>query len=202
MKKSKADTAETRRRIVETAAKTFKSKGINATGVAEIMGAVGLTHGGFYRHFSSKEQLVAEASAVSMALMVDATRDAAAAGRSSLLKHMEEFLSVESRDNSLAGCPLVATGSELVRADAETRRVMTEGIEAMITVLAESSSMNDSLQRRDEALFTMASLIGALTLSRIVDDPLLSEQILCAGKRRLVDRDRSASPPESDVHVA
>jgi TetR/AcrR family transcriptional repressor of nem operon len=101
MKKSKAETAATRQRIVEVATQQFKVKGITATGVSEIMAAAGLSHGGFYRHFDSKEQLVAEACANSMGHVVNSAVNAAESGRDSLLAHLENFLSAGRRDNAL-----------------------------------------------------------------------------------------------------
>lgn len=185
MKKSKAETAQTRQRIVETAAQAFKSKGISATGVAEVMSAVGMTHGGFYRHFSSKEQLVAEACGVAMDIMVDSTQSAATKGRASMLKQLDAFLSNEARDDAAGGCPLTAMGSELVRADADTRQVVTEGIVSMIQALEVSSAQADAKARKDDAIFTLSSLIGSLTLARIVDDPTLSDRILAIARARL-----------------
>jgi AcrR family transcriptional regulator len=97
VKKSKAETAETRRRIVEIASKAFRSKGIAATGVAEIMAAAGLTHGGFYRHFSSKEELVADAVAMSLEQLVLDSEKAAEEGAEAALNHALEYLSPASR---------------------------------------------------------------------------------------------------------
>ena len=185
MKKSKVDTAATRRRIVEVAAKTFKTKGISETGVAEVMAAVGMTHGGFYRHFESKDQLVAEACATSMEVLVGAIETAALGGPESLLKHLEDFLTQDRPQNTLAECPLVAMGSEIVRADADTRRAASRGFESMIAILTEASTRKDVGKARDEALVTMSTMIGAVTMARIVDDPVLSEEILDSVRRRL-----------------
>jgi TetR/AcrR family transcriptional repressor of nem operon len=185
MKKSKAETAATRRRIVEIAAQAFKSRGIYATGVGEIMAAAGLTHGGFYRHFSSKEQLIAEACANSMDVLVESAEAAAEAGRESFLRHLEDFLSAEYRDDTLGGCPLVAMGSELVRADAETRQIASRGFEDLIDVIVKWNPASDPAAARAEAIFTLSSMVGAVTMSRIVDDPDLSNQILDAARRRL-----------------
>jgi TetR/AcrR family transcriptional repressor of nem operon len=136
VKKSKAETAQTRRRILEVAAQAFKSNGIHSTGVAEIMAAAGLTQGGFYRHFASKEQLVAEACADSMGALVESAEAASDAGDASFRKHLEEFLSTEYRDDCLGGCPLVAMGSELARADSATRRAVSQGFRELIEIMA------------------------------------------------------------------
>jgi TetR/AcrR family transcriptional repressor of nem operon len=193
MRKSKAETAETRRRIVEIAAQAFKSKGIYATGVGEIMAAAGLTHGGFYRHFSSKEQLIAEACANSMDALIESAETAAAAGRECFLRHLEDFLSTEYRDDTLGGCPLVAMGSELVRADAETRQIASQGFMELIDVIAKWNPDDDLSAARAEGIFTLSSMIGAVTMSRIVDDSELSNQILNVARERLAFSPASTS---------
>jgi TetR/AcrR family transcriptional regulator, transcriptional repressor for nem operon len=185
MKKSKAETAETRKRILEVAAQAFKSKGITATGVAEIMVAAGLTHGAFYRHFASKEQLVAEACASSMDVLVESAEVAAEGGQASFLKHLEDFLSAEYRDDTLGGCPLVAMGSELVRADTQTRRAASQGFQQLIDIVARWTPAEDLASARAEAMFTLSAMIGAVTMSRIVDDPEVSDQILNVTRQRL-----------------
>jgi len=188
MRKSKAETAETRKRIVEVAVQAFKSNGIHATGVSEIMAAAGLTHGGFYRHFASKEELVAEACVASLDDLVDAAEVAAEGGQESFLKHIEAFLSEEFRDDRLGGCPLVAMGSELARADIETRRAASNGFRGMIDAMAKRSAFKDAPSARADAMFALSSMIGAVTMSRIVDDPALSLQILEVTRQRVANR--------------
>ncbi|MEO6825280.1 MAG: TetR/AcrR family transcriptional regulator [Nitrosospira sp.] len=206
MKRSKAETAQTRRRILDAAAQAFKSNGIQGTGVAEIMAAAGLTHGGFYRHFASKDQLVAEMCAVSMDIFVDAAGTAAGMSHESFLEYIEHTLSAEYRDDTLGGCPLVAMGSELVRADAATRRAASQGFEDIVNVIAKWMPFEDPSAARVDAIFTLVSMIGAVTMSRIIDNPELSNQILDVTKKRLASlraKARSAakqhpvSPPES-----
>lgn len=201
MKKSKADTAATRQRIVEVAAETFKAKGISETGVAEVMAAVGMTHGGFYRHFESKGQLVAEACATSMDVLVGAIETAALGGPQSLLKHLEEFLSQDRPQNTLAECPLVAMGSEIVRADPETRRAASRGFASMIGILSEASTRKNAAKAREEALVTMSSMIGAVTLARIVDDPALCSEILDSVRLRLPGAQTPSRAKKLDVQA-
>lgn len=188
MKKSKAETAETRKRIIEVAAQAFKSKGITATGVAEIMSAAGLTHGAFYRHFASKEQLVAEACATSMEVLIESAEVAAEGGQAAFLKHLEDFLSGECRDDTLGGCPLVAMGSELVRADPQTRRAASQGFEQLIDIVARWTPAEDLAAAKDEAMFRLSAMVGAVTISRILDNPELSDRVLSVTKQRLTDQ--------------
>jgi TetR/AcrR family transcriptional repressor of nem operon len=186
MRKSKAETAETRKRIVNVASQVFKCNGINATGVSEVMGAAGLTHGGFYRHFESKEQLVAEACAVSMEELLGAAKVAVDGGDETFLQHIQDFLSADFRDNRSGGCPLVAMGSELARADADTRRAASAGFEGLIELMVKRSRYKDPETAKADVIFALSSMIGAVTMSRIVDDTELSDLILESTKTRLL----------------
>lgn len=186
MKKSKAETAETRKRIVEVAARTFKHNGIEATGVAEIMANAGLSHGGFYRHFASKEQLVAEATAMSMEYFVTAASAAAAQGHDAFRKHIENYLSAEYRDDVPGGCPLAAMGSELIRTDTDTRRVASQGFEQLIDIIAQWMPSENEPSAKDDALFTLSSMVGALTMARLIDNPEVSQRILDVARKKLI----------------
>jgi len=180
MRKSKQEAARTRARIVEAAAAEFREQGIAATGLADLMSAAGLTHGGFYRHFESKAQLVAETSAAAITTMTDRLACAVSGkrGRAGLKAAAAAYLSTLHRDNPRDGCPLAALGSELSRADAQTRSVATAGFLKMVDVLASQFDQDKPREARKRAIAAAATLIGALTMSRIVDDEALSESIL------------------------
>jgi TetR/AcrR family transcriptional repressor of nem operon len=184
MKKSKTETAETRQRIIEIDAQAFKRNGIDATGVAEIMAAAGLTHGGFYRHFESKQQLVTEACAASMDQLVHSAKAAAGAGLEPLLEHLRNVLHAEN--TYLGGCPLIAMGSELARSDKNTRHVASQGFRELVEIIADWGLSNDPATSADGAIFTLTSMLGAVTMARIIDDPELSERILRIAKTSLV----------------
>ena len=202
MRKSKAETAETRKRIIEIAARMFKRNGIHATGVSEIMAAAGMTHGGFYRHFSSKEQLVAAACAANLEELVDAAQVAVDGGDETFLQHLADILSAEYRDDCSSGCPLIAMGSELVRADPEARRAASHGFEGMIDALAQRGGATSDVQARETAIFTLSSLVGAMTLARIVDDPDLSIQILDVTRQRLGVHSKLQPTHSREVEIA
>jgi TetR/AcrR family transcriptional repressor of nem operon len=180
MKRSKLEAAETRRRIVKTAATEFRRKGINATGVNDVMAAAGLTHGGFYRHFASKDQLVAEACAAALGATVEATEvpTCPALGKEALDEILAEYLSTGHRDNPSEGCVLAGLGSELARSDADTRAAATQGILKLIDVFTEQYRRNDPETAKARALVAVSAMIGAVTLSRIVTDPKLSAAVL------------------------
>jgi TetR/AcrR family transcriptional repressor of nem operon len=196
MRKSKAETAETRKRIVETAAKAFRRQGISSTGVAEIMAAAGLTHGGFYRHFESKDQLVAEALSATPKNLPRDTAAAAAEGAAAVLDVFQDYVTPGYRDAVEDGCPLAAMGSELVRADARTRHRATTSFRRIVDAVAPYMRSAEDPAGTDTALGVLTNMIGALTVARMVDDAALSDRILETTRRRIERSiDLAAKPP-------
>jgi TetR/AcrR family transcriptional repressor of nem operon len=165
---------------VKTAAAEFRQKGINGVGLADLMAAAGLTHGGFYRHFESKDQLVAEASAAA----IEAANETAwvpllkQSKRNGLDALVAKYLSEDHRDDERGGCPFAALGSEFARSDKNTRAAVTEGLLKFAdAIAAQLPDLRPDVARR-RALVTLSTLIGALTLARMVNDPKLSTTIL------------------------
>ncbi len=137
MRKSREETARTRQRIVETAAREFRRGGIASTGVAEVMAAAGLTQGGFYRHFESKDALVRESlgSALdSLAASIESSIGGRS-GRAAVLAVIDAYLSAQHRDSS-SSCPFVALGSELARESGSVRDAATDGFRRLADVIA------------------------------------------------------------------
>jgi TetR/AcrR family transcriptional repressor of nem operon len=201
MKKSKAETAETHKRIVEIAAQTIKKKGIDATGVAEVMVAAGLTHGAFYRHFASKEALVAEAAEASMDVFVEAAQAAAAKGPSAFVKYLQGYLTSEFRDGVLGGCPVIQMSSDLARADTSVRQGVARGLKQMIDIAVKSAGDKPAASVQDDAIFTLSALIGAITMSRLLDDdPNLSQRVLQVTNNRLLKQTSKARNIKTSHH--
>lgn len=187
MRKSKLEAAETRRRIVATAAEEFRRRGIAGAGVSEVMAAAGLTHGGFYRHFNSKDQLVGEAIAaaadsVAQAMSTAVSLDGAGSG---LKAATTAYLSRKHRDDPAFGCPLASLGSEIARSDGPTRQAATDGFLRLVDLLAAQAGKPHSEAAKRKAIVALATMIGALTLSRVVSDPALSDTILAAAGGQL-----------------
>ncbi|MBN3852303.1 TetR/AcrR family transcriptional regulator [Paraburkholderia sp. Ac-20340] len=180
MRKSKAETAETRRRIVEVAAEAFRANGIHATGLADVMAAAGLSHGGFYRHFESKDQLVAEACEAGTVSILESLENAAGAsvGAEGLRAVVDAYLSSAHRDAPGAGCPLAGMGSELARGDEGTRAAASRSVEALVTLLASRTGDPQEKANRSQAVFALSAMIGALTVARILNDPEASDALL------------------------
>jgi TetR/AcrR family transcriptional repressor of nem operon len=189
MKKSKLETAETRRRIVKAAAAEFRRNGIHATGLCELMAAAGLTHGGFYRHFDSKDQLVAEACAAGMEAEMGGAAACPDFGKGGLKELAASYLSTAHRDNPSEGCLLAGLGSELARSGEKTRATATAGILKLAEVIAKQYGRTKPKAAKGRALVALSAMIGAITLSRIVTDPELSAAILEHTKKYLTDAD-------------
>jgi TetR/AcrR family transcriptional repressor of nem operon len=189
MRKSKQEAAATRQRIVTAAAAAFRKNGIAATGLNDLMAAAGLTHGGFYRHFDSKDQIVAEACTAAAESLVEQL--AASVSRKSpqrgLKTIVENYLSAAHRDEPSDGCPLAALGSEMARADEKTRAAATQALLKLVGVIAYQFGKTRPDVARRRALVAAATMIGALTMSRMVTDSELSAGILREAKKQLVN---------------
>src|SRR5262249_46787950 len=163
---SRIEAAKTRERIVTAAAAEFRQHGIAATGLAGLMKAAGLTHGGFYRHFASKDQLVAEACSAAVATMTE--RVASSASRKRGRQGVATSLSRERRTTPRDGCPRAALGSEMARADTQTRAAATAGFLKLVDALAGGFDDGTPDEARRRAMVAALTLIGALTVSRVV----------------------------------
>ena len=180
MRKSRKETAKTRKRIVAAASAEFREHGIVATGLADLMKAAGLTRGGFYKHFRSKADLLREVTTASIDLS-SATMKASAdkrRGQKGLNAAVANYLSLDHRDRPRDGCPLAAMGVELARADAKTRAAATEGFLNYVEVLAGYCDSLPPDQAKKRAIAAATTMIGALTMARVVKDAKLSESIL------------------------
>lgn len=193
MRKSRQEAAQTRERIVKTAAEEFRQNGIASTGLAEVMTAAGLTHGGFYKHFASKDALVTEAeqSACDTMYEVVAAIIAKTPGRKGIEAVVATYLSTAHRDQPRNGCPFVALGSELARADEATRAVSTAGFQRMVELLTPLYGDQKSSVAKKRAMSAAATMIGAVTMARVVNDESLSEAIL---RSAFTEITRSVSP--------
>ncbi|HJY51698.1 MAG TPA: TetR/AcrR family transcriptional regulator [Stellaceae bacterium] len=190
MRRSKQDAAETRRRIIIAAAAEFRRNGITDTSNSDLMAAGGLTHGGFYRHFESKDQLVAEACDAAVRSMVDKFA-AAAVGKSArrrLGAATARYLSTDHRDDPAHGCPLAALGSEIARCDEGVRSAATDGFRRLVAIIAAQYEGTRPDLAKQRALAAASMMIGALTMSRIVTDPELSSEILSQANSYLADK--------------
>ena len=181
---SRKEAEANRERIVEVASKLYRKHGFEGIGVADIMKEAGLTHGGFYGHFSSKDDLAAEACTSAVRGSMDSWIGASEkAGFETVVR---KYLTPQHRAGRAKGCLFAALGSDIVRQPRTVRHAMTEGFRTMIDKFARMLPGRSAEARRERALATMAGLVGALILSRAVDDSELSDQILEASAKTFV----------------
>ncbi len=180
MRVSREQAAQNRERIVETASRLFREKGYDGIGVADLMKSAGLTHGGFYGHFASKEDLLAEAFGKAMEHSAETWRKLLSekpAKPRAALAHM--YLTAKHRDNPGKGCALAALGPDVSRVGPEVRQAMSDSFQAQLDALAEALP-GDPAQKRRDAIATYATMIGGLVLARSVADKTQSDEILAA----------------------
>jgi TetR/AcrR family transcriptional regulator, transcriptional repressor for nem operon len=182
MGSSQAAKAASHERIVRTASRRMRRDGIDGVSVAELMGEVGLTHGGFYRHFGSRDDLVAEAIEAALANGSARVREAAGLGGSDALAAIiDGYLSRLHRDKPETGCAVAALPTEIARADSRARDAYSQQVRAYVDMLADLIPSRDP----DDAHLLVAALVGAIVLARAVDDRRLSDEILDSTARAL-----------------
>jgi len=192
MKRTAARSKEaTHERIVDTAARAIRRSGYDGASVADIMKEAGLTHGGFYAHFASREAMLAEAAdrAGAEAVATSTQIAATAPPEQALQWLLRAYLSKEHVENAEMGCPVAALGSEMPRQAPEVRRAATRRIKEMIDVVARQSPDWGQRGAHERALVTAATMVGALLMARAVDDPKLSDALLTATLKHLVPTD-------------
>ena len=191
MRKSREETAQTRQRIVETGAVEFRRNGITGTGLADVMTAAGLTHGGFYRHFDSKEALVKECltNALDSLRASIETATVTRPGRAGVLFAIDDYLSAAHRDSE-ATCPFVSLGSELARASEEVRNAATAAFLQLADVIASHLDDLSPAAAKKEALVLLSSMVGAMTMARLVSDKDVSAAILTQMRKTLAQQVR------------
>lgn len=187
MKVSKAQVQANRARIVETASTLFRERGYDGVGVADLMGAAGFTHGGFYKHFASKADLMAQAADCGIAQTAENTTGV---DRVAFVKY---YLSRKHRDSPGDGCTMAALGTDAARQPEQVREAFAAGIERMLAALAPDGAAPQAGMRA-ETIDTLAHLVGAIVLSRAcpAGSPL-ADEILQACRTAMLP----PPPPES-----
>jgi TetR/AcrR family transcriptional repressor of nem operon len=182
MKVSREQAAQNRERVVEVAARLFRERGFVGVGVADLMKEAGLTHGGFYGHFSSKEDLIAEAAARALTRsLAQWSKLAERAPGDPVSAIAGLYLAGRHRDNPGSGCLLAALGPEVSRQGTAVRRAVTDYVRSTVDLLASLVPGKLKAARRQKAIATYATLVGAMVMARAVDDRALSQEILDAG---------------------
>jgi TetR/AcrR family transcriptional repressor of nem operon len=174
----------TRRRIIDTAGRRFKTDGFDGAGIATLVADAGLTNGAFYGHFSSKDDLIAAVVAEQLARQAEGI-EAMPAGLASVRDFIADYLSPAHRDDVSGGCPSAAMLDEVGRRDRATRAAYTAGASRLTSAIARHLSADGTVTEddaRSRAIGVLTLLVGALQSARAVDDAQLSEQILAAAR--------------------
>jgi TetR/AcrR family transcriptional regulator, transcriptional repressor for nem operon len=176
---SKAQKTRTHKRIVSIASKRFREKGLDGFGIAELMKEAGLTVGGFYKHFGSREDLVAEAVNSAFGGWQRRLDSAKSGGGSvSLAKLIDEYLNETHRDNPGSGCAFSALAPEIARSDKQTRSLTSKQVRSDVQLIATLLPGRDKRVARSRAILIFSALVGAMSLARAVSDEALSREIL------------------------
>jgi TetR/AcrR family transcriptional regulator, transcriptional repressor for nem operon len=174
--------SETRRRIIDTAGRRLKRDGIDGSGIAALMNDAGLTNGAFYAHFTSKSDLVANVVADQLRAQ-HTVLSSLPPGRAALEEFVRDYLSPQHRDQPGTGCPSAALLDEIGRCDDAIRDSYTEGMQAIVDVVATHLSPRDPSAARTKALGLFTGLVATLQLARAVSDRELSDDVLESGIR-------------------
>ncbi len=180
MRVSRDKAAENRERIVDTASRLFREKGFDGVGVDAIMNGAGLTHGGFYGHFGSKDDLAAEAIARALE-----RSDEKQSRYANLTDLVSEYLSERHCADRANGCAIAALGADMARRRDGVRRGLTKHVRGQLDRFTHLLGNGAAERRRKRAIATLAGMVGALTLARGVDDPALSKEILAVARDAL-----------------
>lgn len=170
MKVSREKVAENRRLILEAAGRLFRERGFEDVTVAEVMKAAGLTHGAFYGHFKSKDDLIAQTLTHTLA--------AVESPEGGLARYAAWYLTPSHRDDLAGGCATAGLGAETIRQAPEARAAMTDGLRRQIERMSRSAPGADPAEARQAAIGSWAAMVGAMVLARFTDDPLLSDEVL------------------------
>ncbi|MND86532.1 HTH-type transcriptional repressor NemR [compost metagenome] len=167
---SQEQKAQNRSRILTEAGRLFREKGFDAVSVAEVMKAAGMTHGGFYGHFTSKDDLVAQTLA--HALATDSFGDG------TFSDFVRSYLAPRHRDNPGKGCPTAGLSAAIRHQTPAAKAAMTEGLRSQIARIEQALPGQDPADKHRAAIGSWAAMVGAVILARAVDDPQLSDEVL------------------------
>jgi TetR/AcrR family transcriptional repressor of nem operon len=180
---SQTDKQKTHETIVAVASRRLRERGLDGIGVAELMKEAGLTVGGFYKHFASRDDLVAEAM---QSAFGDWERKVRSSGVNpadvSMRDYVNNYLSAEHRDDTGGGCPFAALSGDLARSGTECRELATRQISANLEDMTARIARDDQKAGRQNAIVAVCALMGAIGIARIIDDEPLSSEILDAVK--------------------
>jgi TetR/AcrR family transcriptional regulator, transcriptional repressor for nem operon len=192
MKVSREQAEQNRQSLIDTASRLYRECGLDGIGVAQIAEEAGLTHGGFYRHFDSKETFAAEACERAFEKSLNTLRNIEPGDGTAFTRYIKGYLSESNRDSMATGCPVAALAVDAARKKGPLAHAIADGIAQYIELFAERLQAEEEAERRKsdyrvEGIATLAVMVGGLVLSRAVAtaNPRLSRQILTSLRNRV-----------------
>lgn len=178
MRVSRAQAEANREAVINVASRLFRERGFDGIGLKDLMKGAGLTQGGFYKQFESKDDLAALASRRAMESATRRWSSVAASSSDPLRAVVEFYLSAGHRGETGDGCPLVALGADAARQSPQVRTPFQDGIEAHLQVLEELMPNEGDIRADEKAMVVLSLLVGAVTLSRVMTDENMSNRVL------------------------
>jgi TetR/AcrR family transcriptional repressor of nem operon len=203
MRYSKEHKLETHARIVKKASVRLRERGAHGIGVADLMKDAGLTHGGFYAHFDSREALVVEAFGYAMDRSTERWRKLAdqTPPEKRLATIVESYLTPLHRDDPGQGCAVPALGAEIARESPKTRKAFAAKLEQMIETIAAQIPNVPHKAARKQAMASLATMMGTLVLARVAGNGEFSDEFLAAGRDAVLDRETSSKSSQKKPAV-
>ena len=202
MRVSRIQAEENRQKVINVASRLFREHGFDGIGLKDLMKGAGLTQGAFYKQFASKEDLTVQASRRALESVSRRWSDAAAQHPDDPLGAVIRFyLSADHREERMEGCPVVALGSDAARQGPDVKAAFEVGIEAYLDVIGGFIAETGSEESRRNAMAILATMIGAVILSRAVNDERLSTDLLQAAAESLLKGTTARGPQEDQIGV-
>jgi TetR/AcrR family transcriptional repressor of nem operon len=192
MRVSRVQAAENRQSVINAASRLFRERGFDGIGLKDLMKGANLTQGAFYKQFESKDDLAAKASARALEIAFQRWSEAAAHPENPLEEVLSFYLSAGHREDRADGCPIVALGADAARQGSEVKASFEAGIKAYLDLLARLIGDGECAQPKQKTMAILSTMVGAMTLSRAVNDSALAQSILDAA----ADQARAIAAPE------
>jgi TetR/AcrR family transcriptional repressor of nem operon len=190
MRVSRIQAEENRQTVINVASRLFRERGFDGIGLKDLMKGAGLTQGAFYKQFASKEDLAAQASRRALESTSSRWSSAEVTQHEDMLRAVVGFyLSSEHREERTDGCPIVALGSDAARQGPEVKAAFEDGIKSHLEILTRVIAASGGADAESKAMAVLSTMVGALTLSRVVNDVGLAQDILDAAARQILTDD-------------
>ena len=187
MRVSRSQAEENRQTVINVASRLFRERGFDGIGLKDLMKGAGLTQGAFYKQFASKDDLATQASRRALESAFSRWSAAAAANpENPLAAVVAIYLSMDHREERMDGCPVVALGSDAARQDADVKASFEAGIRQYLELLDRWVGEADGEERGGKAMAILSTMVGAVVLSRAVNDEQLSKQFLQAAAKSVM----------------